>query len=46
MLRGIYGDHDRYCATYWSSYGGVYFAGDGARSTRTATSGCSGAWTT
>jgi acetyl-CoA synthetase len=31
MLRGIYGDHERYVQTYWSRYPGVYFAGDGAR---------------
>jgi acetyl-CoA synthetase len=31
MLRGIYGDDDRYRDTYWSKYDGVYFAGDGAR---------------
>jgi acetyl-CoA synthetase len=31
MLRGIYKDHDRYVDTYWSKYGDVYFAGDGAR---------------
>jgi acetyl-CoA synthetase len=31
MLRGIYRAHDRYVDTYWSRYGGVYFAGDGAR---------------
>jgi len=31
MLRGIYKDHDRYVETYWSRYGDVYFAGDGAR---------------
>jgi acetyl-CoA synthetase len=31
MLRGIYGDHDRYVETYWSRFPGVYFAGDGAR---------------
>ena len=31
MLRGIYGDHERYRETYWSRYPGVYFAGDGAR---------------
>ena len=32
MLRGIYGDPDRYAATYWSKYSdGAYFAGDGAR---------------
>ena len=31
MLRGIYGDHDRYVETYWSRYPGKYFVGDGAR---------------
>ncbi|GAC1328780.1 MAG: acetate--CoA ligase [Candidatus Dormibacteria bacterium] len=31
MLRGIYGDHDRYVETYWSTYPGKYFVGDGAR---------------
>jgi acetyl-CoA synthetase len=31
MLRGIYGDHDRYVETYWSRYPGRYFAGDGCR---------------
>ena len=31
MLRGIYGDPDRYKATYWSRFRGMYFAGDGAR---------------
>jgi acetyl-CoA synthetase len=31
MLRGLYKDHDRYVETYWSKYGDVYFAGDGAR---------------
>jgi len=31
MLRGIYGDDARYQETYWSKYGDVYFAGDGAR---------------
>ena len=31
MLRGIYGDPERYAETYWSKYPGVYFAGDGAR---------------
>jgi acetyl-CoA synthetase len=31
MLRGIYGDDARYRETYWSRYGDVYFAGDGAR---------------
>jgi acetyl-CoA synthetase len=31
MLRGIHNDHERYVETYWSRYGDVYFAGDGAR---------------
>jgi acetyl-CoA synthetase len=31
MLRGIYGDPERYRETYWSRYDGRYFAGDGAR---------------
>src|SRR6201989_1399232 len=31
MVRGIYGDDARYRDTYWSKYGDVYFAGDGAR---------------
>jgi len=31
MLRGIFGDDERYRATYWSRYDGVYLAGDGAR---------------
>jgi acetyl-CoA synthetase len=31
MLRGIYGDMDRYKTQYWSEIQGVYFTGDGAR---------------
>jgi acetyl-CoA synthetase len=31
MLRGIYGDPDRYRQTYWSRFEGMYFAGDGAK---------------
>ncbi|CAN5410276.1 acetate--CoA ligase [soil metagenome] len=31
MLRGIWGDPDRYIETYWSKFGDRYFAGDGAR---------------
>ena len=31
MLRGIYGDPDRYQETYWSRFEGRYFAGDGCR---------------
>jgi acetyl-CoA synthetase len=31
MLRGIYGDPERYRQTYWSRFDGKYFAGDGAK---------------
>ncbi|PPG49586.1 acetate--CoA ligase [Rathayibacter sp. AY2B3] len=31
MLRGIWGDPERYVETYWSKFGDRYFAGDGAR---------------
>ncbi len=32
MLRGIYGDPERYVAQYWSRWpGGIYFTGDGAK---------------
>ena len=31
MLRGIWGDNDRYVETYWSRWKGLYFAGDGAK---------------
>jgi len=31
MLRGIYGDAERYEQTYWSRYPGRYFAGDGCK---------------
>jgi len=31
MLRGIYGDPERYKETYWSRWPGFYFPGDGAR---------------
>ncbi len=31
MLRGIWGDSDRYADTYWSRFEGRYFAGDGAK---------------
>ncbi|MBX3364073.1 MAG: acetate--CoA ligase [Phycisphaeraceae bacterium] len=30
MLRGIYGDRQRYIETYWSRVPGMYLAGDGA----------------
>jgi acetyl-CoA synthetase len=31
MLRGIWGDPERYRETYWSHFEGRYFAGDGAK---------------
>ncbi|MFI5260967.1 MAG: acetate--CoA ligase [Candidatus Limnocylindrales bacterium] len=31
MLRGIYGDPERFRQTYWSRFPGLYFAGDGAK---------------
>jgi acetyl-CoA synthetase len=31
MLRGIWGDPERYKQTYWSRFEGRYFAGDGAK---------------
>ncbi|GAB2692824.1 acetate--CoA ligase [Thalassiella azotivora] len=31
MLRGIWGDPERYRETYWSRFENVYFAGDGAK---------------
>ncbi|HEX7806874.1 MAG TPA: acetate--CoA ligase [Cellulomonas sp.] len=31
MLRGIWGDMERYQDTYWSRFKGLYFAGDGAK---------------
>ena len=31
MLRGIWGDDERYKETYWSRFPGMYFAGDGAK---------------
>lgn len=31
MLRGIWGEDERYKETYWSRFPGLYFAGDGAK---------------
>ena len=31
MLRGIWGDPERYGSTYWERFPGAYFAGDGAK---------------
>jgi acetyl-CoA synthetase len=34
MLRGIYGDPERFKEQYWSKFKNIYFAGDGARRDR------------
>jgi acetyl-CoA synthetase len=31
MLRGVWGEDQRYRDTYWSRFDGIYFAGDGAK---------------
>jgi acetyl-CoA synthetase len=31
MLRGIWGDPERFVKQYWSKYPGIYFTGDGAK---------------
>ncbi len=31
MMRSIWGDHSRFIATYFSTYDGYYFSGDGCR---------------
>jgi acetyl-CoA synthetase len=31
MLRGVWGEEERFKETYWSSFPGIYFAGDGAK---------------
>lgn len=31
MLRGVWGEDERYKETYWSKFKGIYFAGDGAK---------------
>jgi len=31
MLRGIWGDPERYVKQYWSKWDGIYFTGDGAK---------------
>ena len=31
MLRGVWGEEERYRETYWSRFPGIYFAGDGAK---------------
>jgi acyl-coenzyme A synthetase/AMP-(fatty) acid ligase len=39
QMRTVYGDHGRFFDTYFSTYPGKYFTGDGCRATRTATTG-------
>ena len=34
MLRGVWGDRDRFVSTYWTDFPGLYFTGDGARCDR------------
>ena len=34
QMRGVYGDHDRFVQTYFSTYKGMYFTGDGCRRDR------------
>jgi acetyl-CoA synthetase len=31
QMRSVYGDHERFIQTYFSTYPGMYFSGDGAR---------------
>ena len=31
MMRTVYGDHERFVSTYFSTYKGMYFTGDGCR---------------
>ena len=31
MLRGVWGEDERYKETYWGRFNGIYFAGDGAK---------------
>jgi acetyl-CoA synthetase len=31
QMRTVFGDHDRFVQTYFSTFGGLYFTGDGAR---------------
>ncbi|TFY53713.1 hypothetical protein EVJ58_g9297 [Rhodofomes roseus] len=39
IARSVYQDHQRYLETYMKPYPGVFYTGDGARGTSTATSG-------
>jgi len=46
MLRGIYGDPDRYRETYWSRFRGCTSPVTAPSATRTGISGCWAGWTT
>ncbi|BAS16148.1 acetyl-coenzyme A synthetase [Arthrobacter sp. Hiyo8] len=46
MLRGIWGDPERFKDTYWSRFEGMYFAGTGPRKTKTETCGSWAGWMT
>ena len=46
MLRGIWGDDERYQDTYWSRFPGATSPATEPNTTRTATSGCSAGSTT
>jgi acetyl-CoA synthetase len=39
QMRTVYGDHARFIETYFRTYPGKYFTGDGADATQTATTG-------
>jgi acetyl-CoA synthetase len=39
QMRTVFGDHQRFIDTYFKAYPGMYFTGDGAAATRTATGG-------
>ena len=45
IMRTVYGDHQRFVDTYFKTYPGKYFTGDGAGATPTATTGSLGAST-
>jgi acetyl-CoA synthetase len=39
QMRTVWGDHERFFQTYFTTYRGKYFTGDGCRATRTAITG-------
>ncbi len=46
QMRTVYGDHQRFVDTYFSTFPGRYFTGDAAGATRTAITGSPAASTT